>query len=579
MEEKKLTDYPSIDKPWLKYYSEEAINAPLPECTIYEYLWENNKDHLDDIAIIYFNRKITYGELFRNIDKTASALVAIGVKQGEIVTIAMPSIPEALYAFYALNKLGAVANMIHPLAGEQEICHYLNEVESKVCVMFTGTYEIVKDALSKTSVKTSVVVSPAQSLSPVLKCLYKLKAKDAKIKNSADLMGWSAFIQKGKGVKAEKVKKDCHEMALISHTGGTTGEPKGVMLTDYNINALIWQISCGLKYDRQESNMAVLPPFVNYSLVNGMLAPLAFGFKVILIPDYKANLFGEYAKKYKPNHLMASIPPYYEAMLEDKELKQMDLSFLWHIYYGGDKMDSVKEQQVNEFLLSRGAKYPLAKGLGSTEMVSAAIVTYESCNKLDSVGIPLVKITCKIIDPETCEERSYNQQGEICMTGPTLMTGYYKNESATNEVVKIHAEGQRWLHTGDLGYITEDGIVYVTGRIKRIIMTKGDDGNVTKLFPDRIEKELSKHPAVGLCCVVGVDDEVRIHYPKAFVVLNDGYNGSDELTNDIRAFCKDKLPGYMIPDEIEYLSDLPRTPRGKIDYRALEKQAEEMNKE
>ena len=578
MQEQKLAGYPSIDKPWLKYYSEEAINAPLPECTIYEYLWENNKDHLDDIAIIYFNRKITYGELFENIDKTASSLVAIGVKQGEIVTVAMPSIPEALYTVYALNKIGAVANMIHPLAGEQEICHYLNEVESKVFLMFTGTYEIVKDALSKTSVKTSVVVSPAQSLSHVFKCLYKVKSKDVKIKNSDNLMNWSAFIKKGKGVKAEKVKKDCHEMALISHTGGTTGEPKGVMCSNYNVNALIYQLVCNFEYSRQGTCIAVLPPFVNYSLIDSMMAMLYIGFKVVLIPKYAPEKFGEYIKKYRPNAI-SSIPAYWEELLKIKNIKRVDMSCFRYIYYGGEAMSVENELAVNNLLQTCGAKGQLCKGLGSTEMMAAATQTYEDCNESGSAGVPLVWVNCKISDPDTLEAVPYNQIGEICFSGPTLMIGYYNNQEATDEIVKIHLDGERWLHTGDLGYITEDGVVYVTGRIKRIIMTKGDDGNVTKMFPDRIEKELSKHPAVSLCCVVGVDDEVRIHYPKAFVVLNDGYNGSDELTNDIRAFCKDKLPGYMIPDKIEYLSDLPRTPRGKIDYRALENRAEEMSKQ
>lgn len=578
MQEQKLTGYPSIDKPWLKYYSEEAINAPLPECTIYEYLWENNKDHLDDIAIIYFNRKITYGELFENIDKAAAAFSELGVKQGEIVTIAMPSIPEALYAFYALNKLGTVANMIHPLAGEQEICHYLNEVESKAFLMFTGTYEIIKDSIEKTSVKTAIVVSPAQSLSCATRFLYHLKTKEPKLKKDSGFIWYKDFLEHGQNTTAEKVERSCHDVTFISHTGGTTGEPKGVMSTDYNVNAMIWQIGTIFPHKRQEKMMVVLPPFINYSLVNSMLEPLALGITTILIPDYKTKSFAIYINRYKPQFIN-SIPQYWKALLDgDKELK-CDFSCLKYPFYGGESMALDTEQQINALLMSHGGKSNLYKGLGMTELVSASTVTAPENSSIDTVGIPLIKLNCKITDPDTIEEVTYNETGEICFSGPTLMEGYFHNQEATNSIVKVHSDGQRWLHTGDLGYITKDGFIYVTGRIKRIIMTKGDDGNVTKMFPDRIEKVLSQHLAVDLCCVIGVKDEVRIHYPKAFVVLNDGYTAGDELTKEICEFCKDKLPGYMIPDEIEYRAELPRTSRGKIDYRALETLAEEMSKE
>lgn len=567
---KNLTGYPSIDKPWMKYYSEEVINAPLPKCTIYEYLWENNKTHLDDIALIYFNRQITYGELFQNIDKTASSLVSIGVKKGEIVTVAMPSIPEALYAVYALNKIGAVANMIHPLAGEQEICHYLNEVESKVFLMFTGTYEIVKDVLTKTSVKTSVIVSPTESLSPILKFLYKIKSKGVKIINNAGLMSWAMFIEKGKGVKAEKVRKSCHEVTLISHTGGTTGEPKGVMLTDYNINALIYQLICPFKHGRQGCALATLPPFINYSLVNSMLAMLSIGYKVVLMPKYNPSDFCKYINKFRPN-IVLSIPPYWETLLDDSKVSTVDMSCFQQIYYGGEAMSPERELAINQVLKKCGSKTELCKGLGSTEMVSAATQTYPYCNSVGSAGIALVKTSIKVVEPETADELAYGEHGEICFSGPTLMIGYYKNQEATDAIIKTHTDGQRWLHTGDLGYITEDGVIFVTGRIKRIVLTKGADGNITKIFPDRIEKVLAQHPAINLCCAVGIKDDIRIHYPKAYVVLNNGHTASENLTKEIRTFCKNKLPGYMIPDEIEYLSDLPRTSRGKIDYRTLEK--------
>ncbi len=571
-EDRKLTGFPSIDKPWLKYYNEEAISAPLPECTIYEYLMENNRDFPDDIALLYLGRKIKYGELFRQIDRTAAAFSALGVKPGEIVTVALPSIPEALYVVYALNKIGAVSNMIHPLAGEKEILHYLNEVQSEVAVLFEGTFDIIKDNIGQTKVEHVVVVSAGESLPFGVKQLYFLKTPRARLPKPSFFQSWKDFLDAGANTAAPSVQKDPHAMALISHTGGTTGEPKGVMCSDYNINALIWQIGCNLPHTRQERYLVVLPPFINYSLVNAMLEPSAFGFQVVLIPDYKPNKFDTYIKKYHPNHI-SSIPTYWEALLNIEKLKRMDLSCLNHIYYGGESMKQSSENDVNELLLSRGARNILCKGLGSTEMVSAATVTYENCNISGSVGIPLVKTNCKIVDSETSEEKPAEKKGEICFSGPTLMLGYYNNQEASDEIVKIHEDGRRWLHTGDIGYIDNNGVIYVTGRIKRIMPTKGPDGNATKLFPDRIEKTIYQHPAVELCCVIGIPDEERINYPKAFVVTKAGVAGDEALTEELLRICRDKLPDYMVPNEIEYQDDLPRTSRGKIDYRALEEMA------
>lgn len=571
-EEKKLTGFPSIDKPWLKYYTEEAINAPLPECTVYEYMYENNKDYPDDIALLYYNRKITYGELFENIDKTARAFTAIGVKNGDIVTVAMPSMPEALYCVYALNCLGAVANMIHPLASENEICHYLNEVKSTVFVMFTGTYELIKNSIGKTSVKKAVVASPVESLSAPARFFYNFKNKEPKFGASSVCLSWSAFIKAGKGVTVNYESHDPNKMAVISHTGGTTGEPKGVMQTDRNINSLIHQSAYCFKQTRQHRSLAVLPPFVSYSFVQSMLEMITIGYSVVLLPSYEPNQFDKYIRDYHPN-VVLSIPAYWEALISKPILRETDMSCFEHIYYGGEGMSRNSEEAINRILLDHGSKVFLGKGLGSTELMSVATQTYPWCNEVGSVGIPLVRTVCKIVEPGSENELSYNASGEICISGPTLMIGYYANKKATDEIIKTHNDGKCWLHTGDLGYITEDGVIYVTGRIKRIIMTKGDDGQVTKMFPDRIEKAILEHPAVGLCCVIGIEDKKRINFPKAVIVLNSGYEKSDTTTAEILAVCKENLPAYMVPEMIEYRDDLPRTSRGKVDYHALEQEA------
>lgn len=573
MEEKTLTGYPSIDKPWLKYYPDEAISATLPKCTIYEYLYQNNKDYPNDIALEYMGSKITYGKMFAHIDDCVKSLTSLGVKIGDIVTIALPSIPEALYMVYALNKMGAVANMIHPLAGENEIVHYLNEVNGDVAVLFEGTYNIVNNSLHTTSLKKAVVVSAGDSLPFGIKQLYMLKNKLPKFSSDGMLMNWKQFVNLGHDATVVPVKKDSSQMAIISHTGGTTGEPKGVMLSDNNINALMWQLNVNFKNQRQEKNLVVLPPFVNYSLVHSMLLPLTLGLQVTLIPKYEADKFDEYVRKYRPNHI-SSIPPYLEALLTNETLKKMDLSCIKTIAYGGEAMNLQKEEEVNNLLRVCGSNAKISKGLGSTEMVGAATTTREECNTIGNVGIPLARVNCKIVEPETFDELSYNQIGEICFSGNTLMIGYYNKQEATDAIIKYHPDGIRWMHTGDLGYLTEDGVVVITGRIKKIVMTIGKDGNVTKMFPDRIEKVLMKNPAVSLCCVIGIPDEVRVNYPRAYVILNEGYVESQQITETLLAYCEDELPEYMIPEEIIYRNDFPRTSRGKVDYRALEREAQ-----
>ena len=565
------TGYPSVDKPWLKYYTDEAINGSLPECSIYEYLLENNKDYLLDIALVYLGRNITYGELFENIDKTAAAFLKMGVEEKDIVTIALPSIPEALYCIYALNKIGAVANMIHPMAGSKETIDYFNEVQSRIAVIYDGAYDDIADVIGKSSVKKVIVASPGDSLPFVLRVAYRLKVKKPSLDGKV-FLSWKTFIQAGKHTVVKSVRRDCHETAIISHTGGTTGEPKGCLISDYSTNAEVWQVGKTMYPSRQECMIVVLPPFVNYSLTNGMFEPLAFGMKLVLIPKYEPLKFAEYVTKYKVNHVN-TIPAYCEALLQIPNVEKYDLSSLKYVVYGGEGMTDEIEKAVNAVLQKCGCKYSLKKGLGMTEATSAASATFDSVNNMESVGIPFPKMVIKTVDVDTGKEKTYGEEGEICISGPTLMKGYYNNLQATNEIIKIHEDGKRWIHTGDLGYINEDGVIFVTGRIKRIIMTKGKDGQVTKMFPDRIEKAIYTNSAVELCCVVGIPDENRINYPKAIVVLKQGWLENETTKRSILNTCTASLPEYMVPNEIEFRNELPRTARGKVDYRKIEQQS------
>lgn len=561
--------YPSIDKPWMKHLSKRAKGLQVPEGTMFDQIYENNKDYPNELALKYMDIQVTFAEMWEHIEEVVKALNALGVREGEIITIAMPNTPEFVYLAYAINRVGAVMNIIHPLPGKEELLGYLEEAQSRYFFMFDGTYAIIKDDLKNTSVEKAIVVSPAYSLAPIKRKLYQL-AKFPKLDKTM-CIDWKAFLKNGVNSPATTGKTDSDAMAVISHTGGTTGEPKGVMLTNRAMNSVAYQVwqTFDLADRRQLTILVVLPPFVNYSFVNGIHEGLTMGDTLALLPEFKPEDFADYYKQYKPN-VINSIPQYCLAMLNDPKLKDMDLSELKYVVAGGEAMDATAEAELNAFLKDHGADMQVTKGYGCTEFTSVVTYTYPEVNFLHSVGIPFPFVNVMIVDPDTNEELPCGERGEICVTGPSLMLGYYKNQEATDEVIKVHADGQRWFHMGDLGFVDEDGIVFITGRIKRIIMTKGDDGNVTKMFPDRIENAVNKCEDVNASCVVGVKDDERIHYPKVYIELKDETMDKDLAREHILEICRKKLPNYQIPVEIEFMRELPRTERGKIDYKVLD---------
>ena len=560
------TGYPSIDKPWLKYYNEDVINGSYKELSIYDYLYENNKNYLSQTSLHYLGNDISYGDVFKKIKESAAALQACGCKKGDIVTIALPCIPEAVYLVFACSYIGAVANMIHPLAGVDEINRYLVEVKSKIFIMFTGTYEIVKGKLDRTYLEHAVVVSPLYSAGKMLKVLSYLK----KDRLDSDYISWSQFV---KNASAEAVKCDevgIDDVVVISHTGGTTGEPKGVMLASRNYVSYAWQNTKTCQYTeyRKTTMITVLPPFVNYSLTSSLLHPMIWGVKVILIPKYEPEKLVDYIRKYKPQHIM-SIPPYWEKLLDDPKAKKIDYSCLENIFYGGEAMEQDKKDAIDEIIKNGNGKVSLLCGYGMTELTSAAAINLPYCNQKGSFGIPLARLNCSIVNVDTNEELTYGEQGEVCFSGDTLMLGYHQNEAATNEMIKVHSDGNRWLHTGDIGYITEDGVLYITGRMKRLIITKDTQGMATKIFPDRVENVIASCDGVKETCVVEKADDQRVNVLVAYVCQSDGC-AFDETQKSIMQRCKKELPEYMMPVDIIEIDDMPRTSRGKIDYRKLE---------
>lgn len=575
MTEQKLKGYPSIDKPWLKYYSKETQNARMPECTIYTYLWENNKKNLEDVAICYYGKKITYGKLFKKIDKVSKGFYHLGVKPSDVIIMASVTTPEMIYTFYALNRLGAVLNMVDPRTSVDRIQEYIREANVKIVLSIDAAYQKIEQAAAGTSVRNIIVLSPLDSLPTIkkvpLRITNKLKGNSPELKDGSII--WKQFIEGGdKEIhEAPYVKNAC---CAIIHTGGTTGTPKGVMLSNENINSSVVQGNVsGFNFQRRHKWLNIMPPFIAYGIVNGLHMPLCDGMTLVVLPQFDPKKYDKLLLKYKPNHI-AGVPSHYNTVIHSKKLAHKDLSFLLSPIVGGDGTEVGFEKQVNDFLNEHNCQANLIKGYGMTEVCACvSVAAQKRCNKLGSVGIPLSHSQVSVF--ENGKELPYGNKGEICMRGPSVMIGYYKNEKETSTILQKHEDGSVWVHSGDLGYIDEDGCVFIEGRLKRMIVRA--DG--FKVFPKLIEDIVLTHENVKACCVVGAPDKEHSQgeLPVAFIVLVSEFLDKEaEILKALQKLCFDNLPEYAQPIGFRFCEVLPLTAIGKIDFCTLKRIAAEI---
>lgn len=571
--EKKMTGYPSIDKPWLKYYSEEAINTKLPECTLYDFIWENNKNHLEDIALNYYGRKFTYKQVFEGIDKATKSFSALGVKKGDIVIVCTVNTPEMVYTLYALNRLGAIANMVDPRTNIDGIHEYMVESNAQFVLTIDLAYPAIKKAAQGTSVKNVIVVSPSDSLPSLVKAIYKMKNKSPQFGD--EVLDWKKFISIGKDATPECVAYEKNVCCVMAHTGGTTGSPKGVMLSNDNINAVAFGYQyLGIPFERKHRYFNDLPPFIMYGLCLATHTTLSYGLEVILYPIFDSKGFPKQFVKYKPHHFSALVD-HLKYLTIDKKTEKIDMSFLISPGVGGDAVECNLEQDVNKFLAEHNCQYEVCKGYGMTELSATAVITFKGANAIGSVGIPLISNTIKIVDTETSQELGYNETGEIWISSPSIMLGYYNKPQETSEIIITDEKGVRWVRTGDLGHITEDGLLFHEGRIRRIYMT-AHEGQPAKIFPMLVEGALKKSQYVSECSVVGRKRKNSDYYEAvAFIVKNSDTTDTNVILEDISKQCAENVPTYMIPAEYCFVDELPHTPVGKVDFRALEKKAKE----
>lgn len=560
--------YASQAKPWLKYYDQKFIDQTLPALSAFEYVCQRSKNHLNDTALEYYGRKFTYADLIVNVKKTAAALRGAGVKKGDIITVVSIMTPEIIALFYAADMMGATLNLVDPRYSVEGIREYIEEVDSHLLVCLNVVYERCRQASKRTNVEKVIVLSPADSLPPVMAVGYKLTTPD-KNKYASNVIRWKQFIKGGEGQSTASEPYDPDHACVVVHTGGTTGSPKGVMLTDDCFNGIALQFQAYPKlFHRGQKLMNVMPPFIAYGFACGIHLPLVLGFTVIIIPNLDPAKLGSLVLKHKPEH-MFGVPTHYQQLAADPKLRDKDLSFIINYAAGGDSLSRGAEQTVNDFLAAHGARYPIAKGYGMTEVSSAATVAAGLDNKPGSVGIPMVNTVVAAFEPGTDQELPIGQRGELCISGPCLMKGYYNKPEETAILLRRHPDGRVWAHTGDMGYLDEDGFVYLDSRIKRMIIRH--DG--FKVFPSMIENVVSRHPAVHQCSVVGCADKdhTQGRLPFVYIVLkSDTTAKKKQVIRELERMCAEDLPEYVQPVAYKFISSMPMTPVGKVDYRQLE---------
>lgn len=578
--DKKITGYASIDKPWQKYYSKEAITASVPELTAYQYMVSQNEDNLSTKAIMYYGKKISYKNYIDMIDETARRLYNLGITEGEVVTVMSVANPELEVLFYALNKLGAVINLIDVRSDYKQIKKYLMEVKSSEVVVMDNFLpefdKCMEDEDIDNIVENVITLSPYNSVLFPFNVLAEKKSRKEdsnlyskidEIKKKNKYMTWNDLmsVHKYRYPRYPRYKKNM--VAALVHTGGTTGVPKTVKLSNENFNAMAIQYkSLNANYNKGDTFLNGIVPFVAYGIVVTIHMPMCLGMTNIIAPILSPKEFTEFMIKYKPNHTI-TVPTYVEHFVHDRKADSMNWKCLKNLGIGGDYFSEQSEIYVNEFLKNHGSSSIAEKGYGMTENSSTAGVCLVGVNKTNSLGIPLPLNTYGIFERGTDKELKYGEEGEICITGPTEMLGYLDNEEEESKVIKIHSDGKKWIHSEDVGIIDEDGFLFFKGRYKRLIPHGG-----FKLYPSYIEGVIMKHPDIDNCCVISIPDKVYGASPEAHVVIKkDSVSELKKLKEELIKLCQDKLPSYSQPEDFIFEEDLPLTSVGKVDYKKVEK--------
>jgi len=571
----KKSDKKSKERPWLEFYDEDGIPSHIeyPDCSMVDMVLQSAEKWPDNIAYTYYGHKVTYKNFVKKIEKTARALKNYGVKEGDRVTICMPNTPEGITMVYAVNMVGAVCNMVHPLSSEKELEYYIKVAESKYVLVIDAVFDKIYRLRDTAQLERIIVVRPSAGLGFLKKKLYntlhikkvRLPANDNRVVLWEDFIANSYFYQ---GNYHEE--RGGADPAVIMYSGGTTGAPKAVLLSNLNINAesicdgtMIRQIVPGATV------LSILPLFHCFGLGVCIHTPLCKGMGCILIPAFSHKQFADIIKKNEPNFIVG-VPTLFEALVNTK-LKSDDLKSVTAVICGGDALTQTLRDRVNEFLKSHGSDAKIRVGYGLTEGSGAVCLSPENTFADGIIGVPLPDTDFKIIKNDTFKELPAGEEGEICISGPLVMMGYLGDDAETAQTIRLHDDGKVWLHTGDIGYLGKDGLIYFAQRLKRIIISSGYN-----IYPTHLESIINSHEAVLTSTVIGIDHHYKGQVPKAFIVLKPGYKAGKKIEREIRELLERNVPIYALPVAYEFRDKLPQTLVGKVAFKKLE--AEEKSK-
>lgn len=561
----------NVASPWLESYGEVKPNLDYSEKTISEAVLETAAREGEFPALSFMGKTTSYTRLAEQIDKVARSFYALGIRAGQRVLVCLPNVPQAVFCLYGLNRIGAIPTMVHPLSAVSELSFYMDEANCKIAVTLDQFYGKFLEVKKQRPIEKLVVCRVSEELSFPLNVGQKLLTERKFPKVQAPDILWKDFMQMGEGVADGYVaQKDFRSEAVVLFSGGTTGTTKGIMLSDLNFNALAWQTANMAHEEVHHSKMlAAMPVFHGFGLGVCIHTLQYMGGTSILVPRFNVKSYAKLIRKTQPNFI-AGVPTLFEAITRNRYLDGADLSCLRGVFSGGDSLTIELKKKFDAFLKDHNARVRVREGYGTTECVTACCLTPYNKEKEGSIGIPFPDTYFKICKPGTREELPYGEEGEICLTGPSMMLGYIGHEDENRQTLQKHEDGHVWLHTGDLGRMDEEGFVYFSQRMKRMIVTSGYN-----VYPSQLENVIEGHPAVQRSCVIGVKDPLKMQRVKAFVVLKENCPADEDMRQSIMKHCKEHIAKYALPSEIEFRDSLPTTLVGKVAYTVLEKEEAE----